>query len=180
MSTYMNEILSNEYRLSTNIMHLKLFIEDDNLRQVYSNYISTVFNNVYSEYPDAGFDLFIPEDVSFSSGETKKVDMGIKCAAFMNNKPQSFYMYPRSSISKTKLRLANSVGIIDSGYRGELAGVFDNIGSNDIEIEKGMRLLQICSPNLTPIKVEIVGSEAVLGTTERGSGGFGSTGGTQN
>ena len=38
-----------------------------------------------------------------------------------------YYMYPRSSLSKTKLRLANSVGIIDSGYRGNLIGMFDLI-----------------------------------------------------
>lgn len=177
MSTYMSEMMSNEYRLSTaNIMHLKIYIADDNLRQTYTNYISTVFNNVYSEYPDAGFDLFIPQNTTIDSGETKKIDLGIKCAAFINNKPQSFYMYPRSSICKTKLRLANSVGIIDSGYRGNLAGVFDNISNNEYQVEQGTRLLQICSPNLTPIKVEIVGSEAVLGSTERGAAGFGSTG----
>ena len=159
-----------------NIMLLKIYVENGELRQCYSDYISRTFKNVYADYPDAGFDLFIPSDSSFIPGETTKLDLGLKCAAFMNGKPCSFYVYPRSSISKTKLRLANSVGIIDSGYRGSLAAAFDNIGINEVLIQKGTRLLQICSPNLTPIKVELVGSEDVLGITQRGSGGFGSTG----
>jgi dUTP pyrophosphatase len=159
-----------------NIMLLKIYVENDELRQLYYDYITRVFKNVYAEYPDAGFDLFVPSDASLNPSETTKLDLGIKCAAFINGKPSSFYVYPRSSISKTKLRLANSVGIIDSGYRGSLAAAFDNIGVNNVTVQKGTRLLQICSPNLTPIKVEIVGSEDVLGATQRGSGGFGSTG----
>jgi dUTP pyrophosphatase len=99
-----------------------------------------------------------------------------------------FYMYPRSSLSKTRLRLANSVGIIDSGYRGNLIGMFDvvNIENENInEINGGDyfakvndRLVQICAPGLIPILVEIVENEYELGneTSERGSGGFGSSG----
>jgi dUTP pyrophosphatase len=95
-------------------------------------------------------------------------------------------MYPRSSLSKTKLRLANSVGIIDSGYRGNLIGMFDVVNvENSYSDEKNAdyfaksydRLVQICGPGLIPILVEIVEDEQELGNeTERGSGGFGSTG----
>ena len=135
--------------------------------------------NLSSPYPDAGFDLFIPEKFVINAFENKKVDLGVKCAAFdKNGDPISFYVYPRSSIGKTKLRLANCVGIIDSGYRGCLGVMFDNISKFPVEVEKGTRLVQICSPTLSPIKVEVVPNEDVLGTTQRGAGGFGSTGGT--
>lgn len=162
----------------SNIMTLKIFIEDDNLRNLYINHVNENFNNVYSDYPDAGFDLFIPTELTIQGNTTQKIKLGIKCAAFTNGLPQSFYMYPRSSISKTPLRLANSVGIIDSGYRGELCAMVDNIRNDDITINGNMRLFQICAPNLNPIKVEVVPSEDVLGLTTRGTGGFGSTGGT--
>ena len=77
--------------------------------------------------------------------------------------------------SKTKFRLANSVGIIDSGYRGFLGAVLDNI-SNEPQNTETNRLLQICSPTLQPFLVSIVNNEKELGSTERGCGGFGSTG----
>jgi dUTP pyrophosphatase len=95
-------------------------------------------------------------------------------------------MYPRSSLSKTPLRLANSTGIIDSGYRGNLMAMFDviNLPDNlsdsreaDYFGRKLDRYVQICAPGLVPIIVEIVNSIEDLGNeTIRGGGGFGSTG----
>jgi dUTP pyrophosphatase len=86
-------------------------------------------------------------------------------------------MYPRSSLSKTSLRLANSVGIIDSGYRGNLIGMFDLLGIESYEVNQYDRLVQVCAPGLVPIYVEIVDMLEDLGThTLRGTGGFGSTG----
>lgn len=162
-----------------NIMTLKLFIENPELKQQYLTILDKVNSNIYSPFPDAGFDIFMPKSYSINGLETKKINLGIKCAAFMNGKPSSFYVYPRSSISKTKLRLANSTAIIDSGYRGELGAYLDNISPTKSEdVPRFSRLLQICSPTLMPIKVEIVATENVLGSTERGTGGFGSTGGT--
>ena len=98
--------------------------------------------------------------------------------------PTGYYVYPRSSISKSPLRLANNVGIIDSGYRGNVKGVVDGFRGfgtgwsecNEYQVEKFSRLFQICSPNLGPVRVVLVGSLADLGTTQRGEGGFGSTG----
>jgi dUTP pyrophosphatase len=103
-----------------------------------------------------------------------------------------YYLYPRSSMgAKTPLRLSNSVGIIDAGYRGELGALLDNNDKvkrkaqgmdenaifNYYTIEKGDRIVQICSPNLTyPIYPIVVDSESELGVSIRGSGGFGSTG----
>ncbi len=134
---------------------------------------------------DAGFDILVPPSNfitrSMASNTTTKMPFGIKCRAFMhhlnsgddiNSHPTGFYMYPRSSLSKTKLRLANSVGIIDAGYRGELLGAFDCNGPTHLCVPYD-RLVQICSPNLSPIYVRLVNS---LGEeTTRGEGGFGST-----
>jgi dUTPase len=104
-------------------------------------------------------------------------------------KPCGFYLYPRSSITKTRMRLANSVGIIDAGYRGDLIAAVDTIGifgSTDIwhiwketlsPIQKYDRYFQVCAPDLSPFLVHIVETEQELSPpTERGSGGFGSTG----
>ena len=109
---------------------------------------------------------------------------------FATDPPASgFYLYPRSSISKTRMRLANSVGIIDAGYRGDLIAAVDTIGvfgSTDIwnvwketlsPIKKYDRYFQVCAPDLSPFIVHIVPNETDLGRpTARGTGGFGSTG----
>ena len=87
------------------------------------------------------------------------------------------------------MRLANSVGIIDAGYRGDIIAAVDTIGlfgSNDIwhvwketlsPIQKYDRYFQLCAPDLSAFQVHIVDTEAELGApTTRGGGGFGSTG----
>ena len=124
-------------------------------------------------HPDSGFDLFCPENKIVQPGETIWVDLGIACEAFHKGQPTGFLIYPRSSISKTPLRLANSVGVVDSGYRGNLILALDNIKSTPYTIQKGQRLAQICSPKLDPIWFDIV---ETLSDTKRGKGGFGSTG----
>lgn len=131
---------------------------------------------------DSGFDIFTPipsSKVPAMPGATLKLRLGIRCAVFINDDledspSQPYYIYPRSSMSKTPLRLANSVGIIDSGYRGELIAMLDNIDMEETyRIQHGQRLLQICMPDLQPFKVKLV---VQLDDTTRGSGGFGSTG----
>jgi dUTPase len=128
---------------------------------------------------NAGFDIITPLHTSCFSGQVTKIDFGVKCKALMVTDSgkfygTGFYMYPRSSLSNTELRLANSVGIIDSGYRGNLIGAFDT--NTDCAAQAGARLVQICAPGLVPIVVSIV--DELNDETVRGSGGFGSTGGT--
>jgi dUTP pyrophosphatase len=152
---------------------LKLYIKNEELKDQYVKHV--ISHNKYNEFPNAGFDLFCPEDVIYVDS-LFKLDTQVVCSMYKpDGSPCSYYMYPRSSVSKTNLRLANSVGIIDSGYRGNLIGVFD-VKDNKINVEKYTRLLQICSPTLDPINVELVSSLEELGLTDRGSGGFGSTG----
>jgi dUTPase len=208
----LNELLGVYER----VMHLKLFVDsDDNqLKNMYymaaDNHNKKLQNNI--AHIDAGFDLFATGNESnpieqdtygdnlrfFGPGwqdtnPVNKLDLKVCCSARMltdkgKNFNTGYYMYPRSSLSKTQLRLANSVGIIDAGYRGHLMGMFDvvNIDSNasshddtdaDYFGKKFDRYLQICAPGLVPIIVEIVNTKEELGEeTERGDGGFGSTG----
>ena len=155
--------------------HLYICVVDDELRKLYNASIETFNEKLGSPHRDSGFDLYTPQGMIVMGGETLSLDTNVSCAVYDDNgSPQPYYMYPRSSISKTPLRLANSVGIIDSGYRGHLIGKLDNIRSEAYAVTKHARLLQICSHNLLPFKsVTLVES---LDKTERGSGGFGSTG----
>jgi dUTP pyrophosphatase len=82
-------------------------------------------------------------------------------------------MYSRSSISKTPLRLANGVGLCDSGYLGPLKAPLHNTGNTDFVIKKGERYVQLARPDLEEISFELV--DDFKRTTTRGNGGFGST-----
>ena len=161
---------------------LLIAINNDELLSLYKNKVESHNTMVMvSSTPDSGFDLFIPNDQTFnnyhhSSGIWKPlfVDLNVKATMIENDKCVGFQIYPRSSISKTPLMLANQVGIIDSGYRGSLIAAFRSF-QQEYKIEKHSRLVQICHPTLKPFIVKIV-SEDQLSTTERGEGGFGSTG----
>lgn len=128
---------------------------------------------------DSGFDLICPEDINSHPNETTMLDHKIKCCMKYQESYVGYYLYSRSSTAiKTPLRLANSVGVIDSGYRGNIKSVFDNIKNTDFLLESGTRYVQICPPNLEyPMKVYIVNDISKLGCkTNRNTGGFGSTG----
>jgi len=136
--------------------------------------LKTLYSNHQHYNPgDSGLDLFCPETITIHPGETRKINLQIKCEAVLDNENVSYYLYPRSSIIKTPLRLSNSVGIIDSGYRGDIIACVDNIKNVPYEIKQGDRLFQICAGDLRPFGYELVDD---LSNTRRGSGGFGSTG----
>jgi len=169
----------NLFSRTDRIMELMMFIDNDNLR---NEYITTAENHnkniFYNSFPDAGFDLFTPEESICSNTDVNKISFDVKCHARMicdggRSYNTGFYMYPRSSLSKTSLRLANSVGIIDSGYRGDLIGAFDCALPTYV-VNKHTRLVQICAPGLVPVYVHIVNDLGI--STVRGTGGFGSTG----
>lgn len=165
---------------------LKLFVNPDNneLRQLYENHVNKHNNEVInSSHPNSGFDLFVADDVTFNQElDSKFIDLEVHCEMINNEGVSSgFFLFPRSSISKTPLMLANHTGVIDSGYRGRMIGAFRWLNSQESHessytVEKRTRLLQICHPTLSPIIVQIVNDINDLSTSERGSGGFGSTG----
>ena len=127
---------------------------------------------------DSGFDVCMPSDVTLEPNSTTMIDLGVRCElrSPKGTVVHGYYLYPRSSISKTPLRLANSVGIIDAGYRGILRVAVDNRSNAPYNLSKGDRLFQICMPSLAPFEVVF---DAINTNTERGEGGFGSTGGHQ-
>lgn len=165
---------------------LYIRIDDDRVRNYYENSVQTFNEHMNDFHRDSGFDLYVPEEFQ-TTGITEtplKIDHGVSCSLYKVQDigdehisvASGYYMYPRSSISKTPLRLANSVGIIDSGYRGHLIAKVDCISNESYTVCQGDRLFQICTPDLTPFeRIEIVESFGDDNTT-RGDGGFGSTG----
>lgn len=124
----------------------------------------------------AGFDLYATETVDIFPGETKLVKTGIAVAI-----PEGYELQvrPRSGTSlKTKLRVANSPGTVDSDYRGEICIIVDNIdfkGLSElpITVNKGERIAQAVINKIEIPEFEEVDS---LEETERGDKAFGSTG----
>jgi dUTP pyrophosphatase len=168
---------------------LKLFVNEENkeLVELYKQHVEQHNHAVQNDmFPNSGFDVFVPESTVFDTlVKTKMINMQIKTEMLYYNTDTNttetcaYMVFPRSSISKTPLMLANHTGIIDSGYRGWLIGAFrcleflDN--TTGYIVDKNTRLLQICHPTLCPIYVKLVPEEQ-LSVTSRGSGGFGSTG----
>ena len=170
---------------SMNFAILKVAFPNQDIANLYENNIKKHNESfIQNFYCDSGFDLFVPENVVFQNTfKPTFIDMKVKAEMVYCNPttneifPSAYYLYPRSSLSKTELMLANHVGVIDSGYRGSLIGAFRWIdpNPNQYTIEYKTRLLQICHPNLSPFYIIVV-NEDELSNTERGIGGFGSTG----
>ena len=155
-------------------MHLKIKIADNDE----SNYVQGLYgNHEHFHEGDAGLDLYMPRTFTIPGKSLGfKVSLDISCEPYADMSKESsvsFYMYPRSSISKTPLRMSNSVGIIDAGYRGNLIVALDNLSDDDFEVRAGTRLFQICGPTLEPVSYQLCDE---LSETSRGAGGFGSTG----
>ena len=146
-------------------MKLNILPDNDSVKILYSN------RDNYSD--DSGFDLVCPDELIVNPRQTIRINFKIKCEAIQNNNYVGYYLYPRSSISRTPLRMSNSVGIIDKGYRGHIMASVDNISNEPYIISKGSRLFQICHPLLEPIDFSIVNN---LSESNRGENGFGSTG----
>jgi dUTPase len=176
---------------------------------------------LYRENTNAGYDLFVAKEATLNLGQVSEqtpvltymamLDLGVKARMLRINKPTlggnegseevHFWLAPRSSIWKSGIMMANSMGIIDKSYRGSLmASVvpvptttqtdyeIQKVGDSDVKvykncnrierqpltIQRGQRLFQILAPDMGWIKeVRLVDS---LPETSRGEGGFGSTG----
>ena len=165
-----------------------------------------LYKSVERSDDNAGFDLFVAEKCETQAGKVSLLNLGckarmVKCFPDEIEQEVPFWLAPRSSIWKSGVTQANSIGIIDKSYRGTLMGavvpiykptgywsnmsgsatsgsyVWMNCDSKDTGnpiIERGQRLFQIVAPDMGHIKiVKIVES---LSETSRGEGGFGSSG----
>lgn len=168
--------LSSQFRQFA-ILKVAVNPNKPDLHDLYKNHVEKHNNSLLNDpFPNSGFDLFVPENKEVDTIETTMISMDVKCEMLDNGERScGYFMFPRSSISKTPLMLANHTGIIDAGYRGNLIGAFRNLFSQPYTVEKQTRLLQVCHPTLCPLYVVLV-KEEDLSTTSRGEGGFGSTG----
>lgn len=121
----------------------------------------------------AGYDLCSAEDILVKKGETAKIHTGIS-TEIQGDKNVVLLIYARSSMAtKFGLAPANCVGVVDWDYRGEIIVALHNSGSEDYEIKCGDRIAQlVVAPIFTPEVEEVT----ELSDTQRGAGGFGSTG----
>lgn len=156
-------------------MELYLAPLNDSARDLYTAAAAAYLAKPYEER-DAGLDAFVSEAIALRSGETGKLMLGVRAAVWDPDRRlfRAFWLLPRSSISKSPLRMANSVGLIDAGYRGQLMGAVDVRGDHACAV--GDRYFQITAADLMPWEAIHIVSEIPGGPTQRGEGGFGSTG----
>ena len=127
--------------------------------------------NEYAQLPTrgskdaAGLDLYCPFHIKVPADSQKKIPLGV---AVEIPKGYMGLLVPRSS-----MRCANSVGVIDADYRGELSIAYENISCSDYMIFRGDRIAQLI---IVPIAIVDVEEAQTLSETERGDGGYGSTG----
>ena len=119
---------------------------------------------------DAGLDVYVINEQTIVPDETSLIHLQIACET-SDGRP--YLLMPRSSIAKTPLRLCNSIGLIDGGYRGEIMAVVDNIKKEPYTVKPGQRLFQLVAMDGSPIHFTLVDK---LTESTRGEGGFGSTG----
>ena len=127
----------------------------------------------YAKSGDAGMDLVATSVIGETLGS---ITYGLGIALEI---PEGFVglVFPRSSIRKTNLQLSNSVGVIDSGYRGELQATFNKVqGIDNVERENYKVGDRVCQIMIIPHPTIEFNEVNELSNTERGEGGFGSTG----
>jgi len=162
----MPSFYESKYQLNIKISKKEI---NDNIFNYYSSFIN-------HHNGDSGIDLITIDDIipGIEPFSVETIDFQIQCEMIdlETNNFTSYYLVPRSSISKTNLIMTNSIGIIDAGYRGNIMAKVRNMSLNTENIKKNTCLFQIISPDLKPIKVNIVDE---LSITTRDDGGFGST-----
>lgn len=174
--------------------------------------LSPAIKSYYRQYAmkyegDSGIDLPVPNDMNIYNNTLETINFGISCSMvnLKENKQASYFLFPRSSISSTGLYLANSTGIIDSGYRGNIMAkirytpISNSVSVistfNPFKLGSGLKILYLWLMSFFYSKKIFVkegtrlfqicapGLEGIklkivdsLDETERGDRGFGSTG----
>ena len=117
----------------------------------------------------AGLDLYTLKEILIEENSCAMVETGIAVSI-----PEGYYgrIAPRSGVS-VRTGLVVNAGVVDSDYRGELKVVFNNFTDSKVTFCKGDKIAQLILEKIGMFEVEEVAS---LNNTERGAGGFGSTG----
>jgi dUTP pyrophosphatase len=125
----------------------------------------------YAHPGDAGLDLFACESVTLEPGKSAIIKTGIAIALPENTEGQ---VRPRSGLAaKHQISVLNTPGTIDEGYRGEVGVILVNFGAEAFVVDHGMKIAQLVVKPVLRVEVETVED---LSDTQRGAGGFGSTG----
>jgi dUTP pyrophosphatase len=126
----------------------------------------------YAHPTDGGMDVSLAEGLTLAPGETRIAPTGLKAAV-----PEGWMLlvFPRSGLSaKTGLRVANSPGLIDAGYRDEVGIILHNTGTKAVTLDAGARVAQFVLVRRTVIHFVPVDNVAEIGRNR--GGGFGHTG----
>ena len=169
LSKNKKEFLKESLRISSEINKKIVESGKEQVRVKVELVNSTAKLPTYANPTDAGADIYSNEEIIINPGETKIVKTGLKVAM---PKGYMINIYNRSGQAfKTKLRVANSVGIIDYLYHKEIGVILDNIGTEPIAIHIGDRIAQMIIQQIPMIEWQTVDK---VEETERS--GFGSTG----
>lgn len=197
--------------MATHLLKIKVTDDCPNRGAVLEYYNSLQRKGDNTTYKgDSGIDLIFTHDETCRVDRVTKIKLGIQCEMVVQNRkeiiykficdvtgnvtnrvgtrygedhdsPEGYTLVPRSSISSTPLMMANNIGIIDAGYRGEIiAPVRCFVNADDCrpsaeqayDVKMGQKLFQIVAFDGKPIRVEVVDE---LSSSERGEKGFGST-----
>ena len=157
-------------------MALYIYTENQFIRDMLVDQLNT------HRWTDSGFDIPVREQLVNPFEYEYSFDLGVHVAATTEHgNIRPCLLLPRSSLYKTPFRLANSIGLIDQGYRGEVKAKVDicNGFTEDIEVQNSARYFQIVQHNFLPwTTIRIVDSFDDLppSNDSRGVNGFGSTG----
>ena len=125
----------------------------------------------YAHPSDAGMDVRSVEALTLAPGKRALVHTGLVMLLPPLYEAQ---VRPRSGLAlKNGVTVLNTPGTIDSGYRGEVGVILINLGDNDFEVKKGDKIAQLV---IAPVTQPEIVETAEVDETDRGAGGFGSTG----
>ena len=125
----------------------------------------------YAHPSDAGMDVRSVEDLTIAPGKRALVPTGLVMLLPPGYEAQ---VRPRSGLAlKSGVTVLNTPGTIDSGYRGEVGVILANFGETDFSVKKGDKIAQIV---IAPVTQPTIEETDVVDETDRGAGGFGSTG----
>ena len=125
----------------------------------------------YAHDGDAGMDVRSVEDLTIPAGRRALVHTGLVMVLPPDAEAQ---VRPRSGLAlKHGVTVLNTPGTIDAGYRGEVGVILINLGAEPFVVEKGMKIAQLV---VVPVAQAEIVEVAAVDATDRGAGGFGSTG----
>ena len=125
----------------------------------------------YAHPSDAGMDVRSVEDLMIAPGKRALVHTGLVMLLPPKYEAQ---VRPRSGLAlKSGVTVLNTPGTIDSGYRGEVGVILANFGDADFQVKKGDKIAQIV---IAPVTQPEIVETTEVDETDRGTGGFGSTG----